>query len=154
MEDFWATGTEKSWKALSEFPARLRSMAEEVKQVSAGPYFNPEIWISAQTLTAKFIKRSLRELPTSLGVYATHVEVIIGKLPALNTGHSPKRKLHEPWTSWLSDFVKALTGRYRDRQVADLLNSAADALHEDFEIDEFGLAQARSHRKQSLNRQL
>jgi hypothetical protein len=148
MEELWTYGTGKTWKSLNDFPMRLRRMAEEVKRVQAGLHFEPDRWIYAQSPLAKDIKRRIRELPLNLGVFATHIEVVLKKLPKVSTSKgSPQRKFHEPWASQLSDTVKVLTKRYCDREVAELLNSAAIALEEQFTIEPFALAQARRDRK-------
>jgi hypothetical protein len=148
MEKFWAYGTGKTWKSLNDFPMRLRRMAEELKQVQAWLHFEPESSMCAQSPLAENIKRGIWELPLNLGVFATHIEVILEKLPKSSTSKGPpQRKFHEPWTSQLSEIVKALTKRYCDREVADLLNSAAIALNEKFTIEPFALAQARRNRK-------
>jgi hypothetical protein len=152
MEKVWAYGTGKTWKSLNDFPARLRRMAEEVKQVQAGPHFGPDSMINGESPLAKDIKRRIRELPLDLGVYATHIELIVKNLPKINmSGRSLKRKFHEPWTSQLMEMVRVLTTRYCDREVAELLNSAAIALNEEFAVEPFALAQARRERKKTCS---
>jgi hypothetical protein len=66
MEEVWAYGTGKTWKSLNDFPARLRRMAEEVKQVQAGLHFGPDSMINGESHLAKDIKRRIRELPLDL----------------------------------------------------------------------------------------
>ena len=148
MEDLWAMGTGKTWKALSEFPARLRKMAHEVKQVHAGHFFNVESSIPGQTPLANAIKQRIHNLPTDLGATATQIEFMTKKLPIFfNNEDSRTRKFHEPWFSWLCEFIRTLTGKYRDREVAELLNSAAYAMKETFEVEVLAITQARSNRK-------
>jgi hypothetical protein len=148
MEKFWSYGTGKTWKSLCDFPMRLRRMAEEVKQVQAAPHFAPDSSIYGQSPLAKNIKHRIRELPLNLDVFAKHIEVILERLRKTHVSKSSlKRKFREPWASQLSELVNALTTGYRDKEVAELLNSAAAALNEDFAVDALALAQARSKRK-------
>jgi hypothetical protein len=148
MEKFWSHGTGKTWKSLCDFPMRLRRMAEEVKQVQAAPHFAPDSSIYGQSPLAKNIKHRIRELPLNLDVFAKHIEVILERLRKTHVSKSSlKRKFREPWASQLSELVNALTTGYRDKEVAELLNSAAAALNEDFAVDALALAQARSKRK-------
>lgn len=50
---------------------------------------------------------------------------------------------HSPYLFYLSDLVKALTGRFHDREVCDLLDAAARALGVSYQFDPTLLAQAR-----------
>jgi hypothetical protein len=47
----------------------------------------------------------------------------------------------------LSDFTRYATGKFRDKEVAKLLNVTAIALNQDIQFDAFQIAQARSRQK-------
>ena len=150
-EGLWALGTNKTWKALKGFPKRLRGIADEVKQVGGSPLFDFEFWISNSkgTVGAHVVRQRLRQLPGILNLYAACIERITKRLPIvyLEREGVPSRKGgNSQSVLLLSQLVEVLTGRFRDREVANLLNAAAHALGESFAIDALDLAQARYRR--------
>jgi len=151
-EKLWAGGTNKTWKALKDFPKRLRGMADEVKQVSTGTLFDFEVmpWITEGTVGAQVFKQRLQQLPGILNLYAASLENMTKRLPTVFLKHAgvPSRKgRNSQCVLVLSQLVEALTGRFCDQEVASLLNAAACALGESFKIDALDLAQARYRRR-------
>lgn len=112
-EGIWLRATDKSWKGLTDLPRRLQKMADEIGSLNTNFFCIPD-GCANQTLV------SFYRLPTVLRSYATalnHRTTIISK--AIDPP-SHSRRLVE-----LSNFTKLVTGRYRDREVAELLNAAA-----------------------------
>jgi len=147
-EGLWAGGTNKTWKALKGFPKRLREMSDEVKQVSTDTLFDFDVmpWITKETAGAQVLKQRLRQLPGLLQLYADFLEMMTKRLPIvfLEREGIPSRKgRNSRSVLLLSKLVEALTGRFCDEEVANLLNAAARALGESFEIEALDLAQAR-----------
>ena len=133
----WASGTGKSWKALKEFPERIRKMAAELKTSLCDDVFGQKD------------ARQFWDLPPSLCDYADWLESQIEKIPVM--GNRAPRRGTSQWKGHLSDRVKALTGRFHDKEVAELLNAVDLALHGegngDRGIDAQTLADARSRHK-------
>lgn len=147
-EKFWPVGTGKTWKALKDFPRRIRGIADEVERVNSNPFFNPSFWITKETTDATIVRRRFTELPGLLCLYAASLELLIGRLPTLTAqAYPPPTQGHSDFVFLLSGSVKMVTGRFRDREVAELLNAAALALGEEYEFDALTLAQARSRRR-------
>jgi len=143
-EKLWARGTGKTWKALTEFPERLRGMADEVEGVDRNKYFGSEL---AQQLEMSGAK--LPPLPDILRDYAYCYDGLIrllreraGKIP-----YSRPNSEYPLWVFELSEIVKVVTGRYCDREVVELLDAAAAALGKPRAFasrSALNLAQARS----------
>lgn len=130
-EPLWAAGTGKTWKALKDFPRRIRGIADEVERVNSPPFFNPSFWITKETTQAKIVRGRFTQLPGLLRLYATSVEFLVERLPALTArAYPPSRYGHFDFVFLLSGSIKMTTGRFRDREVAELLNAAALALGE------------------------
>jgi hypothetical protein len=144
----WAAGTGKTWKALKDFPGRLRGIADEVERVNAGPCFDLASWINKETIGAQMFRHRLLQLPGLLRVYAASLEFIVGKLPAMTERIYPAApRGHSEFMFLLSAAVKLTTGRFRDKEVAEMLNAAALALGEGSQFDALTLAQARFRRR-------
>jgi hypothetical protein len=147
-EDFWSLQTGKTWKALKDFPARLRNMADEVKQVSRGIAFDPQKWIPDDTATRRFAKRQFVLLPGGLRVFASYIEKQIDRLPVMSASHLPPKKHgYSQFVVHVSLLIKFLTGRYRDAEAAELLESAALALGTNKRFDIQTLQKLRSRHK-------
>lgn len=132
----FASGTGKSWKALTEFPKRIRRMGEELDKLLHDNYF-------ADERAADF-----SSLPSSLNDYADWIDSQIEELPRPK-GHARVR--YAQWTLHLSRRVKALTGRACDRQVAGLLNAVNLVLNGEKDskrdFDALTIAQTRARLK-------
>lgn len=132
----FASGTGKSWKALTEFPKRIRRMAEELNKLLHHDYFADERAIDFSSL------------PSSLNDYADRIDSQIEELPI---PRSHARLRYSQWALHLSRRVKALTGRVCDRQVADLLNAVNLVLNGEKDskrdFDALTIAQARARFK-------
>jgi hypothetical protein len=149
-EQLWAVGTGKTWKALQEFPDRLRRMADEVEQLNAGPFFDPGRWITDGTLEGRIAKRRFSLLPGILRMYATWVEVCVEKI---TKQHFPaKRSGHSFLVGFLSTLVKLSTGRFYDKEVAGVLTAAGLVLNGlgDKGFDPQTLADLRLRSRQKL----
>ena len=146
FESLWASDTGKTWKALKEFSARLRRMAQEIEAVNRSQFLSPALWIKKDESRGRFVEQQFRILPGALRIYAAWLDMLLNeKLPAAWEHHvpSPKRG-HSPALFHLSDMVKAATGRFHDREVCDLLTAAATALDAPYNFDPTLLAQARA----------
>jgi hypothetical protein len=134
----FASGTGESWKVLTEFPKRIRRMAEDVDKLMHHAYFGNQ---EAKTFWP---------LPSSLNDYADWIESQIEELPI---PRSRARLRYALWTLHLSRRVKALTGRVCDRQVADLLNAVNLVLNGEKDskrdFDALTIAQARARFKKT-----
>jgi hypothetical protein len=129
FEELWAQNSGKTWKALIKFPNRLRNLAKEVQQMNGSLFFSPTLLVadkvpsdSIQGLVSRF-----SELPNALYYYANGVEAMAQDLPAVTSEHYWRQPGHSPWIDQLSELVNRLTGRFHDKEVAELLN-AAEAL--------------------------
>jgi len=146
-EKFWTCDTGKTWKALREFPDRLRRMAEEVEHVNRDRYFN---------LLAQKSDSMIAALPATLRACADCYDRLIRELPARTRAfYSHPSHEHPLWVGELSKIVKAITGRYCDREVAELLNAADLVLNPDKENIDKGwdsqtLADLRFRRKRRM----
>jgi hypothetical protein len=151
IEAAWAHGTGKTWKGIKGLPDRLRRVADEVQKINDSNFFSPEMWITKDTTQAKIAKGHFLRLPGVLRIYGAWLEVLANeRIPAAwQSQLPPPARGHSPSLFWLSDLVKACTGRFRDREVCDLLDAAAAALGVRYQFDPTLLAQARSrHRRQ------
>jgi hypothetical protein len=147
-QKLWTLETGKMWKALKEFPKRLQKMAEEVERVNASFFFSPAQFANAKTLEAEIARKRFNQLPGIMRVYAAALGAHVARVPRLHAisfpppPRGPSRRL-----LYLSYTVRLLTGKYRDGQVAELLNAAATALDEKSQFDALTIAQARSRWK-------
>ncbi len=150
----WVKGTCKSWKALKDFPKKLEGMAEELERLNASYFFAPEHCGKADFVKQNLYKlpevvqERLYELPESMRLYAEALEVQIETVPGLTAHFFPRGPLAPLDGAFqLSRFLKVLTGRYHDKEAAELLNAAAIALGKEPHWDALKIAQARSRRK-------
>ncbi len=152
-EKIWALETGKTWKSLTEFPDRLRRMADEIERVNGSLWFSPAQYISAQTRMGELVRKRFEILPGMLRLYAAGLKLRNARLPVLKDQvYPPSKGTPMNYIVGVSCVVKVTTGRYRDREVADLLNAAAVALEKkDLEekrsmarFDALTIAQARS----------
>jgi hypothetical protein len=142
LKILWPQGTGKTWKALSEFPDRLRRIAEEVERVNASPFFAPAAFANAKIRRVEIARKFFTILPGVMRVYAGGLEAHIKRLPGLFEKQFPSAGPNQ-WLLLLSCTVRIVTGKYHDRQVADLLNAAAVALSEERQFEALAIAQAR-----------
>lgn len=148
FEKLAALGTGKTWKALAEFPERLRRIAKEVEQVNKSLFFAPALYVNAKTTQAEIVRKRFEQLPGIMSFYATGMEVHIARTPKLwAKTFPPSQGRHSPWLLLLSYAVKLATGKWHDAEVAELLNATAVALDETREFDALTIAQARSRFK-------
>jgi hypothetical protein len=147
-EKLWVLETGKMWKALKEFPKRLLKMADEVERVNASVFFSPAQFANAKTLTAEIARKRFNQLPNIMRVYAAALGAHIARVPRLSAmSFPPPPKGPSQWFLLLSYTVKLMTGKFRDGQVAELLNAAATASDEKNQFDALTIAQARSRWK-------
>jgi len=147
-ETVWALNTGKTWKALTEFPDRMCRMADEVKRVNESSTFSPAQFANARTAVAEIARQRFHELPGVLRLYAQELRRHIARVPRMTAkAFPPSPRGHSPALLYLSLSVLGLTGKPRDRMVADLLNAAALALGEKSEFDALTIAQLRSRRR-------
>jgi len=66
---------------------------------------------------------------------------------------APRREENDPLLR-LSEVAEMATGKWHDREVADLLNAAALALDKESQFDAMTIAQARSRRKKKPKKSL
>jgi hypothetical protein len=152
MEKFWSAGTGKSWDSLVTLPAKVRALAQELDQMNLSAHFNPQYWFDQSDKRQVIRSRLMLGLPNMLRLYSAGVERKLKLLPKIGGAKwSGKSKLYMPAVLHLSRFVDGVTGKPRDKHVADLLNAAAVALGEDVQIDALNIAQARSELKKSEN---
>ena len=147
LERAWASNTSKSWKALREFPERLIRMADEVERINAGdpavfartPHWNVDRNESSN------LREVCKQLPGSMRSYAKALRERNTYVARATPRNGRSKALFD-----LSEMVKIFTGKYLDRQVAELLNATAEVLEEDVQFDALSVAQARSrHRKRT-----
>lgn len=145
LEGVWASDTGKSWKALNDFPTRLRRIADEIQRINESRLLSPSVWIRKDTVKGQVGRRQFGILPNVLRVYALWLESLVSdripswfraELPPVPRGHSPALFL-------MCSVVKLATGRFHDKEVCDLLDSAASALGVRHMFDPTLLAQAR-----------
>lgn len=157
-ERTWARDTGKTWKQLTEFSDRVRRIAEEIKGLSGSHYFDRKRAITEKSLLPdsthwEFAKRHFELLPMFLEGYACWLEEQVKAISALMK-HFYRRapRKHSGFIRFVSDQVKLMTGKFHDREVADLLNAADRALnpgHQGTEdrFDEQTIALLRSRQK-------
>ncbi len=122
----WAVDTRKTWKALKEFPNRLKNMAEEIETINGSHFFRPRNWITPSTIRGRVVGTQFSLLPGALRVYAHFVESITAKLPVMAANHAlfaPVPRGYSELILVVSNLVKAVTGRFHDAEVSDLLNA-------------------------------
>ena len=130
----WALHAGMSWKQLSEFPDRIRRMAEELERVSRHSSFDLKR-ITSEIPLAMYAKREYRRLPATLRNYADLLQAQIKSDTALlKSFYRRVPRKYSPFIPYLSEQVKLLTGGPYDSQVADLLNAADYALNASTEI--------------------
>jgi hypothetical protein len=146
IQGVWALGTGKTWRGIKNFPARLRGIADEVQKINDTGFFSPNTWITKDTTRARITKGHFLRLPGLLRIYGAYLEALASeKIPAAwQSQIHPTPRRHSPTLFWLSDIVKVATGRFRDREVCDLLDATAAALGVKYQFDPILLAQARS----------
>lgn len=173
-EERWARDTGKAWKSLKEFPDRIRKISAQVKGVHGSAYFNPERairgglvgWADFSSLVfsgkdddfVDFAKRQFDLLPATLNAYATWLEVQIKGVSALMKHfycNAPRK--HSRFIGFVSNEVKRITGQFRDRQVADLLNVADRLVNpkdqgNDDRFDEQTITLLRSRQKRKISK--
>jgi len=148
FEKLAAVGTGKEWKALAEFPERVRRMAREVEHVSASPFFAPSVFVNADNLKARMARNYFNMLPGIMRVYAAGLEGHIKRVPGLFEQSFPRSSGGpSQWLLLISYTVRVVTDKWRDKEAAELLNATAIALGEDKEFDALTIAQARSRLK-------
>jgi hypothetical protein len=151
-EKLWSVGTGKTWKALKDFPCRLRGLADEVERINSSIFFAPQQYVTAETVKATIVRRRFSELPVVLRLYGSALEQHVRRVPGLIAQNfPPSPRGYSKSIFKLSELVKGATGRYHDKEVTELLNAAAVALGETFEMSALDLAQARSRRKKRDN---
>ena len=135
--EFWASGTRKSWKALKEFPKRVRKMVKDLDRLHRSTNFGQEY------------ARQFWSLPSSLSDYADWMTSRIEKMPMNRARHG-----NPQWAVHLSRRAKALTGHFCDKEVAQLLNAVDLALNgerdRDMGFDAQTIADFRFRRKRKV----
>lgn len=135
-EGVFSSDTGKSWKALTEFPERIRRMAGELDALRSSLWFAP------------VEEGESPSLPSRLNDCADRIESQMEKIPMLE--NRALRRGTSQWKVQLSKRVKALTGRFRDREVAQLINAVDLALNgegkDDSGVDAQTLTDLRSRR--------
>jgi len=134
-------GTGKAWEALGDFPARFRALADEVERLSQGLWFNPQSWVmNDRAKEADFVG-----LPTVMRSFASHVEER-AKQVRQYSGLSYKGKC-SPEIGPLMERVKQYAGQYRDQEVCELLNAAANVMGSKTQFDLQTLMDCRQRSK-------
>lgn len=159
FEQLWAKNTGKTWKALSEFPDRLRNMAKEVERMNGSSFFSPNLLVADKVPknAVQALVRQFSDLPDTLCYYANGVEATAQELPAETSKHYWRRPGHSPWIDELSQLVNGVTGHYHDPELAELLNAARAVLSPDKRdvnkgYDAQTLADNRSRRKRKARK--
>jgi hypothetical protein len=152
-ERCWTQDTGKTWKALTEFPDRIRRMAEEVEHVGRSYVFDPKR-ITSEIPLAMYAKREFPILPTTLRNYAGWLEAQVASTSAYIKSFYRRtlRGALSHFTLDVSKQVKLITGQFHDREVADLLNVADLVLNPDtaksgLRFNEQNIALLRSRQK-------
>jgi len=148
-EGMWLQGTGKTWKALKEFPGRLRRMADEVERLNANQFFRPKVFINPTLVSsdrhqAVTKMKSFYQLPTVLRSYAEALSQHSAKVPRK---FPPRPWGRSRWVCELSDLTELATGKPHHEQVASLLSAAANVLNEKVAVDAVNIAETRSRRK-------
>jgi hypothetical protein len=138
-----------TWKQLSAFPGRLRGIAKELERVISAPFFRESDWIVRGTSLPIEVKRKRRfqMAPKLLKACANEIESLANK----NLGRKfiGKGKLDWAEVDMVSKIVKECTGKFKDSQVAALINNVAIVLGKDLAIDATERAIRRSRRKKT-----
>jgi hypothetical protein len=104
----WVTETGKTWKALREFPTRIKGMAGQIDRMNAHPFLR------------------LKELPT---IMRRDAEQLAERLKIFSQVLAEAFPQTPPSLHDLMSIVENWTGRAHDRQVIELLNAADVALN-------------------------
>ena len=136
-------GTDKTWKAIREFPKRIERMAVEIERLNRGTLLAPEQQINPKAPDAEVARQNFRELPANMRLCATALEGRIGIVSRLTADVFPRTPPHD----YLARAVWSWTGKAHDKLVAELLNAVGIALGGKSDFDALTLAQARSRRK-------
>jgi hypothetical protein len=133
-EGIWLQGTGRSWKALTEFPTRLQRVADEIENLNAKFFCISEACRNPTLVSFNRVPMILRSYAETLGRRAARIPKAFPM---------PRRG---KWVSELSTFTMLVTGRFCDKEVAELLNGASTALdlEKDPHFDALTIAQARS----------
>jgi hypothetical protein len=131
FEQLWAQNSGKTWKALTDFPDRLRSLAKEVEQIYRSKLFTPELLVDNRVPSdnVQGLVRCFSEIPNALCYLANGIEAVAQELPAATSELYCRSTDHSRWIDELSELVNKLTGRPHDGRVAELLNAAEAVLH-------------------------
>jgi hypothetical protein len=125
----WARHAGMSWKQLTEFPERIRRMAEEIERVQKHVFFDPK-QLKSETRLAKYAKGVFPTLPVVLQHYADFLKAEVkGNSALLKSFYLRVPRKHSSFILVLSKQVKIITGTFHDSKVADLLNAADYALN-------------------------
>ncbi len=175
-EGCWAQDTGKTWKALTEFPSRVRKMSAEMRGISRSSFFDPEQAIrgrihpgfdflsqifSADHEGDEFVelsKQLFSALPQILDRYANWLEVQTGGISAyMRRFYRRAPRKHSGFIHAVTNEVKRITGRVCDRQVVDLLNAADRLVNPQHQgngdrFDEPTIALLRSRRKRRASK--
>jgi hypothetical protein len=123
-------------------------MAKEVEQVNASTFFSTSMFFNAKTRQAELVRKRLGVLPGIMRVYAAGLENHIARVPDLTVKSYPSSSdAQARWLVLLSYVVKLATGKWMDKEVAELLNATAIALGERREFDALTVTQHRSRWK-------
>jgi hypothetical protein len=150
---YWTSHTGRTWKALKAFPGQLRRMADEVEKINSGLICPPEPSSEPRSQLDFLVGHSISMLPVILRYYAAAVNVETEKFSAVMKEFPPRqRESPHPGAFLLSLIVKISSGRFHDREVAELLNAADLVLNpgkqdRDKGFDAQTLADLRSRRK-------
>lgn len=138
----------KSWKALKDFPGRIKGMAHEIELVNGSTFFAPATFVNVKTPQAQIVRRRFEQLPAIMRLYAEGLRQQIQRVPVLSAKAIPSiQRGGDDTLVSLSSVIKTITGKWLDRQGADLLNAAAVALGVERQFEALTIAQARSRWK-------
>jgi hypothetical protein len=136
---FWSDGSRKTWRQLRNFSKRIHDFAAELKWVERSPF-----------LRQHFDLR-VRALAPQLDLYADFLQARIESL-GKPRAEQPITGRNDPIVD-LSLRVNAMTGRYLDDAVAELLDAVKVAMdgeqEPDFEFDAARIALFRSRWKKA-----
>jgi hypothetical protein len=146
LNEYWARGTGKTWKALGEFPNRLEKIADELKRINkADPHFCARRRGDDLSRSALLrLQADCMRLPTMVQDYA---KALRGRnwVVAVATPRSGSADA----LFQLTTTVKFATGKYHDQEVSELLNAVGQALGYKQSFGAVNIAQARSRRRKS-----
>jgi hypothetical protein len=144
LEETWANGTRKTWKAVKDFPKQIERMADQIERINTSTFLAPVQQINPKARSAEIARHSFRELPGIMRLYARALAERTRTIPRLNASVFPRIPTHY----YLMVAVRSWTGKPHDKQVAELLNAAGIALGGKSDFDALALAQARlGHKK-------